>query len=185
MKIVFVEWRKERLKEREAEINYSVFVWIFWNGQLQTPLSILATFDHPVLLMFPEIPNIFVCVLLFSCLRAPRLSEQYPGIPIWIVQTEAYCSFTPLHCCRHCSYDRMTQKMCLLMSVSHSKGWTRFDKYKYSELLGLSQYQYKWKFTITIFFIMGTHCYFHYNWLDDAYTVCGDNTRVPKLIYIL
>lgn len=61
-----------------------------------TSLSILATFDHPVLLMFPGIPNIFVCVLLFSCLRAPRLSEQYPGIPIWIVQTEAYCSFTPL-----------------------------------------------------------------------------------------
>lgn len=69
------------------------------------------------------------------------------------------------------------------MSVSHSRGWTRFDKYKYSELLGLSQYQYKWK--LTIIFTIGTHHCFHNNWLDNAYTLCGDNTPVPKLVYTL
>lgn len=132
---LMAERRKKRFESKKIWNKLvSMFVWDVWNWLFQTPLPSLATFDHLMLLMLPGIPNIFVCVLLFGCLRAPRLSQQYPGIPIWVVQTDAYCSSTPLCCCRHCSYNRTRQRMCL-MSVPHSRGsWTRFDKYEYSAM---------------------------------------------------
>lgn len=139
-----------------------MFVWIFWNGQLHCPYwPLLTTLCCWCFLGFRTFLFVFSCSV--AC-GPPACLNNTQEFPSGSCRRRHIVALLP--CCRHCSYNRMRQKMCLLMSVSHSRGWTRFDKYKYSEHLGLSQYQYKWKFTII--FIIGTHRYFHYNWLDDA-----------------
>ncbi len=167
--------KQEKLKYICQEVCLSHLKWT----TLDT-VDIAGHFWPPCVVdAFWDSEHFYLCSLV-RLLAAPRLSEQYPGIPIWIVQTEAYCSSTPLHCCRHCSYNWMRQRMCLMSGLQSRGVWIQC-----SVLLGCHDTSILWNFTITIIFMIGKHYYFHYDWLDYAYTVCGDNTWVPILVGML